>query len=131
MINFMRKSTEAEATVAALRQRIAVLEEAYSAERNRVTELEYQTKARKATPHEQLISELLDSRIPKTEREHAAAREIETLRLAVDREWVGLTVEEISEAYGSVNGKEWCLGGVNNAEVFYDAIEAKLKEKNT
>lgn len=30
-----------------------------------------------ATPHEQLIDELRDSTIPKTEREHAAAREIE------------------------------------------------------
>ena len=29
-----------------------------------------------ATPHEQLIEDLLDSTIPKTEREHAAAREI-------------------------------------------------------
>ena len=33
--------------------------------------------AKQATPHEQLIDELRDSRIPKTEREHAAAREIE------------------------------------------------------
>ena len=33
--------------------------------------------AKQATPHEQLIDELLDSRIPKTDREHAAAREIE------------------------------------------------------
>ncbi len=37
-------------------------------------------QAKCATPHEQLIGELLDSRIPKTEREHAAAREIEQLR---------------------------------------------------
>ena len=36
--------------------------------------------AKKATPHELLIGQLLDSRIPKTEREHAAAREIERLR---------------------------------------------------
>ena len=33
--------------------------------------------AKMATPHEQLIDELRDSTIPKTEREHAAAREIE------------------------------------------------------
>jgi hypothetical protein len=32
---------------------------------------------KQATPHEQLIDELRDSTIPKTEREHAAAREIE------------------------------------------------------
>lgn len=40
--------------------------------------------ARAATPHDQLITELLDSRIPKTEREHAAAREIKKLREALD-----------------------------------------------
>ena len=39
--------------------------------------------ARAATPHDQLIAELLDSRIPKTEREHAAAREIKRLREAL------------------------------------------------
>lgn len=38
---------------------------------------------RMATPHDQLITELLDSRIPKTEREHAAAREIKKLREAL------------------------------------------------
>ena len=35
---------------------------------------------KQATPHEQLIGELMDSTIPKTEREHAAAREIERLQ---------------------------------------------------
>ena len=38
---------------------------------------------KKATPHDELIAELLDSTVPKTEREHAAAREIEELRKAV------------------------------------------------
>ena len=33
--------------------------------------------AMQATPHDQLIAELLDCTIPKNEREHAAAREIE------------------------------------------------------
>ena len=33
-----------------------------------------------ARPHDELIRELLDPRIPKSEREHAAAREIEALR---------------------------------------------------
>lgn len=37
-----------------------------------------------ARPHNELIRELLDSRIPKSEREHAAAREIERLREKVD-----------------------------------------------
>ena len=36
--------------------------------------------AKQARPHCELIAELLDSRQPKTEREHAAAREIERLR---------------------------------------------------
>lgn len=36
--------------------------------------------AKQATPHETLIAQLLDSRVPKTEREHAAAREIQRLR---------------------------------------------------
>ena len=36
--------------------------------------------AKQARPHCELIAELLDSRQPKTEREHAAVREIERLR---------------------------------------------------
>ncbi len=36
-----------------------------------------------ARQHADLIAELLDSRHPKTEREHAAAREIERLRAEV------------------------------------------------
>lgn len=34
---------------------------------------------KQSTPHALLIGQLLDSRIPKSEREHAAAREIERL----------------------------------------------------
>ena len=33
-----------------------------------------------ATPHDELIRQLMDSCVPKTEREHAACREIERLR---------------------------------------------------
>lgn len=36
--------------------------------------------AKQSRPHNELIAELLDSRQPKTEREHAAVREIERLR---------------------------------------------------
>jgi hypothetical protein len=43
-------------------------------------------KAKQATPHATLIDQLLDSRVPKTEREHAAAREIQRLREAVAAE---------------------------------------------
>lgn len=45
--------------------------------------------------------------------------------------WVGLTDEELRQAYISVSGNEWCLGGMANAETFCESIEAKLKEKNT
>lgn len=41
--------------------------------------------AKQARPHCELIAELLDSRQPKTEREHAAVREIERLRHDIER----------------------------------------------
>lgn len=48
------------------------------------------------------------------------------------REWVGLTDDEIIQAYGSVGGTaEWAIGGMADVGNFYLAIEAKLKEKNT
>ena len=40
--------------------------------------------ARQATPHHELIAQILDSRVPKNEREHAAAEEIE--RLTAERD---------------------------------------------
>jgi hypothetical protein len=46
------------------------------------------------------------------------------------REWRGLTYDELVDVYLSVSGNDWCLGGMENAEVLYEAIEAKLKEKN-
>jgi len=46
--------------------------------------LEAMKKPMAATPHKQLIDELMDSRIPKSEREHAAAREIEKLRKVIE-----------------------------------------------
>lgn len=45
-------------------------------------------EAKQATLHHELIAQLLDSRIPKTEREHAAAREIERLRADILQELV-------------------------------------------
>lgn len=48
-----------------------------------------------------------------------------------NREWVGLTGPEVDEAYLSVSDKEWAIGGLTDARVFFCAIEAKLKEKNT
>jgi hypothetical protein len=47
------------------------------------------------------------------------------------REWVGLTGPEVDEAYCSVSDKEWAIGGLDDARVFFCAIEAKLREKNT
>jgi hypothetical protein len=42
--------------------------------------------AKQATPHKELIAQLMDSRIPKTEREHAAQREITALRRALEQQ---------------------------------------------
>lgn len=42
-------------------------------------------EAKQATPPETLLAELLDSRIPKSEREHAAKREIERLTASLKR----------------------------------------------
>ena len=39
-----------------------------------------------ATPHEQLLRELHDSSIPKTEREHAAARELAAILKRVEEQ---------------------------------------------
>lgn len=40
-------------------------------------------KAKQARPHRELIAEFLDSRVPKSEREWAAKREIEKLRAEI------------------------------------------------
>lgn len=42
-------------------------------------------QACQATPHAALIAQIMDSRVPKNEREHAACREIERLREALQR----------------------------------------------
>ena len=46
------------------------------------------------------------------------------------RPWVGLTGPEVDEAYKSVSDKEWAIGGLADARVFFCAIEAKLRERN-
>ena len=46
------------------------------------------------------------------------------------KEWVGLTGPEVDAAYKSVSDKEWAIGGLTDARVFFCAIEAKLREKN-
>ena len=75
-----------------------------------------QQVAQQATPREQLLKELMDSRVPKTEREHAAVREIERLRAALaegamqrltdvqqEMERKPLTDEEIDRVWRSVD----------------------------
>ena len=47
------------------------------------------------------------------------------------KSWVGLTEKNVVDAYISVSGKEWAIGGLEDALPFARAIEAKLKEKNT
>jgi hypothetical protein len=47
----------------------------------------------------------------------------EFLRVPLNRTWVGLTDEEIYEAVKDKEGSSW--------RVIVDAIEAKLKDKNT
>ncbi|CAB4188491.1 hypothetical protein UFOVP1174_39 [uncultured Caudovirales phage] len=51
--------------------------------------------------------------------------------LTAQRPWVGLTGPEVDKAYKSVSDKEWAIGGLTDARVFFCAIEAKLREKNT
>lgn len=53
--------------------------------------------AQQATPREHLLKELMDSRVPKTEREHAAVREIERLRAALSGplKFAGIEIKEI------------------------------------
>jgi hypothetical protein len=68
-------------------------------------------EAKMATPHEELIAELLDSRIPKTEREHAAAREVEKLRQAIAE-----AEEQESVAWRTFDGEgnyEYCTYEMN------------------
>jgi hypothetical protein len=45
-----------------------------------MTDRELMQMAYQATPHEVLIAEIMDCGVPKNEREHAAAREIQALR---------------------------------------------------
>lgn len=57
------------------------------------------SESKQARRHDELIAELLDSRIPKTEREHAASREIEALRAEVAK-WKRVAAAAIRERLG-------------------------------
>ena len=106
--------------------------------------LEAMKKPMAATPHKQLIDELMDSRIPKSEREHAAAREIEKLRKVIEAAekqepvaWLQLTAygdkllsfnkpsEEKVHYYTSLK-----LHDPKNIPL-YTHPQPKLREKNT
>lgn len=48
-----------------------------------------------------------------------------------NREWVGLTDDEIIDEYcKQADGTEWAIGGLKDAMPFARAIERRLKEKN-
>lgn len=59
------------------------------------------TRGKAARPHAELLAEIMDSRIPKTEREHAAAREIE--RLTRERDELRGLVAEFVESCDSMD----------------------------
>ena len=66
------------------------------------------SEAKQATPHSVLIEQLMDSRVPKTEREHAARREIEMLRDALRGPAQQAEKQEPNEDYerGFVDGMQ-------------------------
>ena len=88
--------------------------------------------AKQARPHCELIAELLDSRQPKTEREHAAVREIERLRAELAE-----CKEMLDEASGYVRedvrrmGDEWSGyiidAAIDSAVALLDRIDAARK----
>jgi hypothetical protein len=100
------------------------------------------TKEVNATPHAELIAELMNPNNPKNEREHAAVREIERLREAL--------AQPAQEAIYGMNQDDWkdvvaAIAKVRDgrgiylacrpADVFQDWFlalgTAKVKEKNT
>lgn len=56
-----------------------------------------EAQCKQARPHEDLVAEILDSRRLKTEREHAAAREIDRLRQLLRAE--GAHIENVKAAW--------------------------------
>lgn len=98
----------------------------------------------KATPHKQLIDELMDCRIPKTEREHAAAREIERLRQAIAEAekqepvaWLQLTVygNKLLSFKKPSEQEVYCYNGIKLHDPknipLYAHPQPKLRKKNT
>ena len=77
------------------------------------------------TKDEALFLELdaLEGNMAKWARKEPAITAIKAALEAPQRTWVGLTDEEQQQAYEQWQNDGW--------GVFYNAIEAKLKEKNT
>ena len=78
-----------------------------------------ENEAKAATPHSELIAELLSPNTPKTEREHAASREIERLQALAapvqeplhDEEVRLIAHNECPEDWNSLDNKECWLKG--------------------
>jgi hypothetical protein len=79
-----------------------------------------------ATPHDALIAQLLDPNEPKTEREHAAARELAAAKADVERL---LSVVQSVAATGlhKLPGGDECL--CTRCELVHEARAALAKEK--
>lgn len=81
-------------------------------------------ESKQARPHDELIAELLDSRIAKTEREHAAAREIEHLRLDKKRlDWLA----DVETTTGNVQLPRDCVE--RNIHDMRAAIDDAMRQK--
>jgi len=62
-----------------------------------VVKAKREAQCKQARPHDELVAEILDSRQPKTEREHAAAREIDRMRQLLRAE--GTHLENVKAAW--------------------------------
>ena len=63
---------------------------------------EMSDKAAEATPHKELIAQIMNSNLPKNEREWTAAREIEKLRAEVNNRGECSTCERVKDCYQHV-----------------------------
>jgi len=80
--------------------------------------------------HDYVMSD--DPERAKLAREHGIeVQPLYTTPPAAQSQWVGLTYDEVAQAYRAVSDIEWALGGMDDATPFARAIEARLKEKNT
>ena len=84
--------------------------------------------AKQATPHHILIGDLLDANIPKNEREHAAAMEIERLRRRIEE----LEVErDALKKQVANNCNNELLEAINDCKRLDQLLNAVIAERNT